>query len=787
MSSASGRSWRPVFVSLTVLVCACGCCSGDGLDMTAEDLDQREVVCPPGHVPCGNGSSRCLSRLLHCDGVVNCPGGEDERHCSDVYGGLGTLMGVFPNWRIQNITKAEHMLHRYSCNRTDIPRTCYCESYSTTRVFCENANLTHVPRAISDVTRLILTNNSLNVLPANAFYGYTNLSSLMIINSISGISPLAFNGLLNLRIMTIEKNHISQIHLGSFAGLLNLNWLTFKHNHLSIFNFDVLRDIPKLELLNLEGNGFTGIYRPFPEQKSLTWLDLKRNNLKTLHKDTFQGLRNLEVLILRENHLVDIPEETFQKNTKLLELDISRNSLFTLHLGLFKGLRSLKKIDLSQNPIKSLPATLFHDLRSLNSLNLSGIEISNIGIRHFRHLPKLEFIYFKKFHYCSYAPYVRICMPKTDGLSSTEHLLVWPVLRLSVWVVAFTTCTGNSVVFAWRFLAKKEDRVLSLFIKNLSMADLLMGIYLVTVGSLDVAFRDEYNKHAHQWMSSWFCTLCGLVAMVSCEVSVLILSLITIERYCCIKTNVRAVTVNAARYFLAVVWLAGLVLALFPVLRWPSERAFYSSNGLCFPLHIDDPFMLGWEYSAFVFLGINFFAMVLVMGLYLSMFCIIKEDRQRARPVTMKKQEDAVLALRFFFIVLTDCMCWIPIVIIKILALLEVQISENIYAWVVVFILPINSALNPVIYTLAAPTELRRRIEKFAQRLLKCHKRLECMLTSSRTPRSSVATQSLTGTDVPSVSTDCTSGGSAYHPVSRQSCAAIHELSESSEADDTVL
>ncbi|CAN8006544.1 unnamed protein product, partial [Ixodes hexagonus] len=122
--------------------------------------------------------------------------------------------------------------------------------------------------------------------------------------------------------------------------------------------------------------------------------------------------------------------------------------------------------------------------------------------------------------------------------------------------------------------------------------------------------------------------------------------------------------------------------------------------------------------------------MVLVMGLYLSMFCIIKEDRQRARPVTMKKQEDAVLALRFFFIVLTDCMCWIPIVIIKILALLEVQISENIYAWVVVFILPINSALNPVIYTLAAPTELRRRIEKFAQRLLKCHKRLECMLTS---------------------------------------------------------
>lgn len=74
------------------------------------------------------------------------------------------------------------------------------------------------------------------------------------------------------------------------------------------------------------------------------------------------------------------------------------------------------------------------------------------------------------------------------------------------------------------------------------------------------------------------------------------------------QTNVRAVTETAARYCLAGVWLVGLVLAVFPVLRWPQERAFYSSNGLCFPLHIDDPFMLGWEYSAFVFLGINFSA-----------------------------------------------------------------------------------------------------------------------------------------------------------------------------------
>lgn len=41
------------------------------------------------------------------------------------------------------------------------------------------------------------------------------------------------------------------------------------------------------------------------------------------------------------------------------------------------------------------------------------------------------------------------------------------------------------------------------------------------------------------------------------------------------------------------------------------------------------------------------------------------------------------------------------------------------YAWVVVFVLPINSALNPIIYTLAAPTELRRRIFKWCQQTIR--------------------------------------------------------------------
>ncbi|KFM58564.1 Relaxin receptor 1, partial [Stegodyphus mimosarum] len=135
------------------------------------------------------------------------------------------------------------------------------------------------------------------------------------------------------------------------------------------------------------------------------------------------------------------------------------------------------------------------------------------------------------------------------------------------------------------------------------------------------------------------------------------------------------------------------------------------------------------------------------------MFIIIKRDRQSARPVILKKHEDAALALRFFFIVLTDCLCWIPIVLIKLLAFVGVTISHNLYACVVVFILPINSAINPVLYTIAARTELRRRIEKWLERTLICLQRFECVVRSGqKTPTSSALTQSLTTTESRSIS-----------------------------------
>ncbi|KAG1673369.1 Relaxin receptor 2 [Nymphon striatum] len=390
-----------------------------------------------------------------------------------------------------------------------------------------------------------------------------------------------------------------------------------------------------------------------------------------------------------------------------------------------------------------------------NSRYLRDMEISNLAIRTFKETEKLKIIHFKKFRYCSFAPHVRICEPRTDGLSSTEHLLVKPILRVCVWVVAAVTCIGNFLVLLGRFLATHDEpgRMSMMFIKNLSFADLLMGIYLCVVASKDIMFRDNYMKYAHEWMSSHWCVCCGILAMTASEVSVLTLSFMSIERHFRIVNPFRVLELHQRSAYISMIliWGSGITLAIIPTIPWMHQRDrhnFYGNNGLCFPLHISDPFIPGWQYSAFIFFGINFMGVLIIAITYISMYISIQHTRSK----TPQRTGELEVAKRFFLIILTNCLCWIPIIILKLLALTGVKISafkdqhylnyeiswprdnmkfhevsnlwyymslddviNDLHAWIVIFILPVNSAMNPIIYTLSSK-EFKKKVKTFANK-----------------------------------------------------------------------
>ena len=67
--------------------------------------------------------------------------------------------------------------------------------------------------------------------------------------------------------------------------------------------------------------------------------------------------------------------------------------------------------------------------------------------------------------------------------------------------------------------------------QNLSLADLLMGIYLIVLATHDLRYRGSYLSKDKEWRDSWGCDVIGILATVSNEASVLTLTMITLDRY----------------------------------------------------------------------------------------------------------------------------------------------------------------------------------------------------------------------------------------------------------------
>lgn len=530
-------------------------------------------------------------------------------------------------------------------------------------------------------------------------------------------------------------------------------------------------------------------------KKQTTNSHLDNNKLTRISAKWFSNCESLNWLSLSGNEIDTIEDGSFSGNLKLFELDLSSNRIKKIVAQTFAGsLPSLARLYLSNNLLDELPENAFVHLKSsLQSLELKKVYFSSIDSRTFQVFnDQFKTIYFEQFWYCYYATNVRICHPLSDGLSTAKRLLAFPVHQYAVWFVALATAIGNLFVFIWRSISKREQRVASIFVRNLAIADLLMAIYLLSIASHDTfVFKNNFSRHALAWMSSWYCAIIGFFAILSCELSVFILTLITIERYNSIKSMKKideSSKVRNAKVSVSLAWIAAICIASYPLVEQfvYKKTHYYASNGLCLPLQIGlQGFKASKMYSAIIFCGINFTGVVVIATLYVRMYYHVVGSRVMSRPSKLfvqannlstyhkqnkqqagnlasqlraalypsydidkenkkkknksaqqlqvshhlykqlnnknnkivstnkngnENREDAILALRFFFIAITDCVCWMPIVIIKLIALFGYEIPNSVYAWLVICIIPFNSAMNPIVYTLAAPTKLRDKI-----------------------------------------------------------------------------
>ena len=99
------------------------------------------------------------------------------------------------------------------------------------------------------------------------------------------------------------------------------------------------------------------------------------------------------------------------------------------------------------------------------------------------------------------------------------------------------------------------------------------------------------------------------------------------------------------------------------------------------------------------------------MAAYIAIiFKVFKSQRRinahgESKTANNSLNRESALARRVFAIILTDFSCWIPVIILSILALVGKfnDPDGTAYVWFAAFVLPVNSSVNPVLYTFSTP------------------------------------------------------------------------------------
>ena len=372
--------------------------------------------------------------------------------------------------------------------------------------------------------------------------------------------------------------------------------------------------------------------------------------------------------------------------------------------------------------------------------------------------------------------------------SSDTEMISEPAIKAAFWIMGFIVLFGNVYVFHDTNKALKEQRVINvvvfqrIILLNISIADFIMGVYLITIAAYSQAYSGIYGSVDREWRSSSTCSFIGSLSLISGEASCFFMVVLTGLRLMIVYEPIKSSTSSMRLWKLCTgiiaTWLLSILLSIIPIAGAPSYfvhsisfsskfyrngsidvaelkqfmcryallsnttikdhgnelesiEMFFKSNlpeslpvrmfgyygetSVCLPrLYVahGEP---SWEYSIFV-ISLNLLCFIFIAVGYI--FIYKRSVKMSAVGKSRSEQQAATIQKRIARIIVTDFCCWIPICIMAYVRL-TFNFSNIAYHISAAFLLPINSALNPFLFS-SLPDKLLEFCGTKLQKSCKC-------------------------------------------------------------------
>ena len=627
-------------------------------------------------------------------------------------------------------------------------------------------------KGMQNLDTLNLDGNQIASLDGNLFED-TNVLYYLTLNrnKITALPRELFQGLTNLHILYLDDNKIASLDEDIFNDTQNLYRLNLRNNNLKVLPKGLFQNLNIVDQIDISGNRIISVHENlFDKTILLATLFLYENQLPKLHNEVFQHLPTLRVLFMHSNKLTTLYEGLFWGLQNLEVLDLARNNLTSLGPAIFKGLQNLYWLFLNFNQLHYLDISIFQ-----YSLKLWFIDLSNNKLTQIPDIDKLSHLFIFNIHGNALTwilkstfdglpgkvemlvsqPEICVCYTSENTSCSSVNkrspyltcgrLLSDRILMVMMWLIGLNAIGGNMFVLSFNKVVQNKNKIQTFLLSNLAMSDLLMGIYMLLIASADIYFGNYFPMQAEAWRSGVTCRIAGALSVLSSEASVFFVTLISIDRFIHIRYpySRRKLGKRSSIILAVLVWFISLILGIVPSSLAGRNYKFYHNSHVCvgLPLALVEHFdhietsewmcpsneqfcyfqqslqsrslgkIRGMYFASAIFLGVNCICYFIISVCYVEIVRFVFKSSKRAG-LNREMKDQMRMTIKVAAIVFTDFACWFPVILMGILVQAGVLIlPPSVFAWCVTFVLPINSAINPYLYTIAAIISRRKQAQ----------------------------------------------------------------------------
>ncbi|XP_072043382.1 uncharacterized protein [Amphiura filiformis] len=621
-------------------------------------------------------------------------------------------------------------------------------------------DLTTLPNRIfsrmEGLLALDLSHNDLVMLPSDVYSSVQTLTTLdMSHNNLATLQDDCFKNLYQLKSLNLRCNPMTHYTSLQFQSLAALKVLDISKNTIVQISTDLFHSTVSLLSLDLFGSSLETIpFGAFKNLSTLAYLNISRNVVLTL--PSFRTLGELIILDLSDNRLQNFTSETFCGLEKLQSLFLSNNQILDLPTHVFDHLHELVFLNISHNTIQEIESEAFQT--KLETIDLRGNDMLKITHQSLNNFSNSTVILVDQYSPCCFLEDAQCISqePRPEYLTC-NRMLPDVSIRVSIWIIGLFALTCNGIAYYLRSHKKQANKVQSLLISQLSLSDFLMGINMLILAIADLYYK-FFPSYAFQWRQGFACKLVGFSSILSSEGSVFFITLISIDRLLAIKYTFGSLrlTTKMARICVALAWLAAILMSGLSIGLASEEGDVFSISEVCIGIPIirrhmtklknnsiqinktdfnirtkvrqigpamyvpGNIFIEQQQYeqnvtyttaeitgsqispinSIVIFIGVNLLCFMVVAACYIQIFQTARTtSKQAAR--TQTHDEEIRMARKMSALVFTDFFCWVPLCITCILAQCNlIEVPPEMYVWIIGFILPINSSINPFLYVI---------------------------------------------------------------------------------------